>query len=259
MQGCQGRVARYGRIADDHEVFRLGMTQLLRRYLGANKIVEAECLRGGHRTPLGRPSSCRNSGARGEGDQALSCSGHTLRVRSGIWRSARQSNAGYAHSTAHSIRWRCRPRCETCRQSSARAPTVAGKVVACRSKAKTVNTATFAKGLGKAVQSGEQRVIHQRRYLRRKVRGRQPSMLDPHVALISSARSRAAADDDRHPWPAQRTPSRPVRKAAAQHRAASSQGVAHDCCMPGFAAPHPFKVSDPGPSPAAELSAELSQ
>jgi hypothetical protein len=43
MQGCQGRLPRYGRIADDQEVFRLGLTQHLRRYLGANKIVGAEC------------------------------------------------------------------------------------------------------------------------------------------------------------------------------------------------------------------------
>jgi hypothetical protein len=48
----------------------------------------------------------------------------------------------------------------------------------------TPDAAAFAKGLGKAVQSGEQRAIHRRRYVRRKIRARQPSMLDPHVQDI---------------------------------------------------------------------------
>jgi hypothetical protein len=46
------------------------------------------------------------------------------------------------------------------------------------------DTITFAHALGKAVEAGEQRTIHRRPYIRRKVRIRTPSMLDPDVAMI---------------------------------------------------------------------------
>jgi hypothetical protein len=51
-------------------------------------------------------------------------------------------------------------------------------------KPSTQDTGAFANGLGKRWQSGEQRAIHRRRYVRRKVRARRPSMLDPHLPLI---------------------------------------------------------------------------
>jgi hypothetical protein len=51
-------------------------------------------------------------------------------------------------------------------------------------KSSMLDTIGFARALGKTVEAGEQRTIHQRRYIRRKLRGRTPSMLDPHVAMI---------------------------------------------------------------------------
>ena len=46
------------------------------------------------------------------------------------------------------------------------------------------DAATFAKGLGKDVHLGEQRVIHRRMHKPYKTRVRMPSMLDPHLADI---------------------------------------------------------------------------
>ncbi len=48
------------------------------------------------------------------------------------------------------------------------------------------NTATFAKGLGKMIETGEPRATHRRQRRGYKVRVRMPSMLDPHVATIES-------------------------------------------------------------------------
>jgi hypothetical protein len=48
----------------------------------------------------------------------------------------------------------------------------------------STDAAAFAKGLGKAVLSGEQRAIHRRLHKPYKKRVRMPSMLDPHVEEI---------------------------------------------------------------------------
>ena len=60
----------------------------------------------------------------------------------------------------------------------------AGATTSAETKPLMPDTITFTHGLGKAVEAGEQRTIHRRRYIRRKVRARTPSMLDPHVATI---------------------------------------------------------------------------
>jgi hypothetical protein len=43
---------------------------------------------------------------------------------------------------------------------------------------------TFARELGDGWKRGEQRIIHRRRYARRKPVPRRPSMLDPYISLI---------------------------------------------------------------------------
>ena len=62
----------------------------------------------------------------------------------------------------------------------------AGKITAAaRAPAPSAaDVATFAKGLGEAVQAGEQRVIHRRMHKPYKTRVRMPSMLDPHIEDI---------------------------------------------------------------------------
>ncbi len=61
----------------------------------------------------------------------------------------------------------------------------AGKITAAtRAPAPAADVATFAKGLGEAVQAGEQRVIHRRMHKPYKTRVRMPSMLDPHIEDI---------------------------------------------------------------------------
>lgn len=63
----------------------------------------------------------------------------------------------------------------------------AGKIAAAAcTPAPTLDVATFAKGLGEAVQAGEQRVIHRRMHKPYKTRVRMPSMLDPHIQDIES-------------------------------------------------------------------------
>jgi hypothetical protein len=53
-----------------------------------------------------------------------------------------------------------------------------------KTKPSTLDAVAFANGLGKQWQGGEQLAIHRRRYVRRKVRARRPSMLDPHLPLV---------------------------------------------------------------------------
>jgi len=60
----------------------------------------------------------------------------------------------------------------------------AGTVAAAVPPAAQSNIAIFAQGLGEDWKNGEQRVIHRRRYVRRKPIPRRESMLDPYVPLI---------------------------------------------------------------------------
>jgi hypothetical protein len=89
---------------------------------------------------------------------------------------------------------------------------------------------SFARELGDGWKQGEQRIIHRRRYVRRKPVPRRPSMLDPYIPMIEEWLGRGSAlVRGRHPLPSRSASVRSARQPTAAYGAKAGEDLAIKC------------------------------